>query len=75
MATTGGAKVLGLKTGRFEPGYAFDAIVVDTRAPDSNLVCWEGTDSVEDVLQKIVNNADRHNISQVWVQGNLIKSG
>ena len=74
MATTGGAKVLGLKTGRFRPGFAFDAIAVDTRASESNLICWEDTDSTEDVLQKIVNNADRHNISKVWVQGRLVKA-
>ena len=73
MATTGGAKVLGLQTGRFEPGFSFDAIIVDTRAPDSNLVCWEGTDTAEDVLQKIVNNADRHDIATVWVQGDLVR--
>jgi len=73
MATTGGAKVLGLKTGRFESGYVFDAMVVDTGAPDSNLVCWEEMDTPEDILQKIVNNADRHNITNVWVQGNLVK--
>ena len=74
MATTGGAKVLGLKTGRFEPGFAFDAIVVDTCAEDSNLMCWDGMDAAEDILQKIVNNADRHNISGVWVQGTLVKT-
>jgi guanine deaminase len=73
MATTGGAKVLGLKVGRFEPGNAFDAMVIDTQTPDSNLVTWESLDTADDVLQKIVNNADRHNIERVWVQGKLVK--
>jgi guanine deaminase len=73
MATVGGAKVLGLPTGQFEPGYAFDAMVVDARVADSNLLVWKDLDSDDDVLQKIVNNAGRHNITNVWVQGRLVK--
>lgn len=73
MATMGGAKVLGLPIGQFEPGYAFDAMVVDTRIADSNLLVWKDLDSDDDVLQKIVNNADRHTITNVWVQGRLVK--
>jgi guanine deaminase len=74
MATAGGARALGLKTGRFAPGYAFDAIVVDTRADDSNLTTWEGMDSNDDVLQKIVYNAGRSNIAGVWVQGRRVSA-
>jgi guanine deaminase len=73
MATVGGARALGLKIGQFRKGYSFDAIVVDANLPESNLVFWDGMDSTDDLLQKIVYNADRHNISKVWVQGTAVK--
>jgi guanine deaminase len=72
MATAGGARALGLNTGRFAAGCAFDAIVVDTRVDDSNLTTWESMDSYDDVLQKIVYNAGRSNVTAVWVQGRLV---
>ena len=50
-----------------------DAIVIDTDVAESNLIVWDEIDDVEDVLQKIIYNADRNNISKVWVQGNLVK--
>lgn len=73
MATVGGAKSLGLKVGQFSEGYAFDAIVMDTTLPDSNLIVWPDSDTYEDVLQKIIYNADRRNISKVWIQGKIVK--
>ena len=73
MATAGGGEALDLKVGKFVPGYAFDAIVIDTDAPDSNLIIWDDLDSGDDILQKIIYNADRRNIRQVWVQGRQIK--
>jgi guanine deaminase len=73
MATVGGAKVLGLPIGQFEAGYAFDAMVVDTRVADSNLLVWKDLDSDDDILQKIVNNAGRQDVTNVWVQGRLVK--
>ena len=72
MATAGGGEALGLKVGKFLEDYAFDAIVVDTTVPDSNLIIWEDMDSGDDILQKIIYNADRHNIKRVWVQGNQV---
>jgi guanine deaminase len=72
MATAGGARVLGLDTGRFAAGCAFDAIVIDTRVDASNLTVWAGMDSHDDVLQKIVYNAGRSNIAGVWVQGRRV---
>ena len=74
MATAGGARTLGLNTGRFAAGYAFDAIVIDTQVDDSNLTAWEGMDSHDDVLQKIVYNAGRSNVTSVWVQGRRVSS-
>ena len=73
MATAGGGEALGLKVGKFVRGYAFDAIVVDTGAPDSNLIIWEDMDDGDDILQKIIYNADRRNIKRVWVQGEQVK--
>jgi guanine deaminase len=73
MATAGAASVLGLNIGRFAAGYAFDAIVVDAGIDGSNLRIWDGIDSNEDILQKIVYTAGRHNISDVWVQGRRVK--
>ena len=73
MATTGGGEALGLKVGKFVEGYAFDAIIVDTSVPDSNLIIWEDMDRGDDILQKIIYNADRRNIRRVWVQGELLK--
>ncbi|GJM40665.1 MAG: guanine deaminase [Ardenticatenaceae bacterium] len=72
MATAGGGKALDLPIGLFQENYLFDAIVVDTKVSDSNLVVWDDLDGVEGVLQKIIYNASRQNICKVWVQGKLI---
>ncbi|WP_420643689.1 guanine deaminase [Candidatus Leptofilum sp.] len=72
MATTGGGKALDLNIGLLKKGYAFDALVLDTRVANSNLVVWNELDKGEDVLQKIIYNASRQNIRKVWVQGKLI---
>jgi len=73
MATTGGGLALDLDVGLLAPGYAFDAIVVDTRAPDSDVLVWDDIDSAEDVLQKIIYNAGRRNIRKVWVDGRAVR--
>lgn len=73
MATTGGGRALNLKIGQITEGYAMDAIVVDTAVPESNVFVWDDRDSVEDVLQKIIYNVDRSNITKVWVQGDRLK--
>ena len=73
MATTAGGLALDLKIGLIKQGYAFDAIVIDANAENSNLILWEGLDTHEDMLQKIIYTADRHNITRVWAQGRLIK--
>lgn len=72
MATTGGGNALDLNIGLFKKGYAFDAIVVDATVANSNLMVWNELDGAEDVLQKIIYNANRQNIRKVWVQGALI---
>ena len=74
MATTGGGLSLGLPIGVLEPGYVFDAIVVDSAVPETDLMIWPALDDKQDVLQKILNNAVRRNVVQVWVQGELVRS-
>ena len=73
MATAGGGEALGLKVGKFVQGYAFDALVIGTDVPDTNLIIWEEMDTGDDILQKIIYNAERQNIKRVWVQGKRIK--
>jgi guanine deaminase len=73
MATAGGGRALDLKIGLFEPGYAMDAIVVDTSIKDSDLTVWKEVDGIEDIVQKIIYNGHRSNITSVWVQGDRIK--
>ena len=72
MATAGGGEALGLPVGRFESGCRFDAMLVDTRRPGSNLMVWPDADCLEDVLQKIVYNAGRDDIRTVWVEGRVV---
>ena len=73
LATAGGADVLGIRAGRFLPGHVFDAIVVDISVPGSDVIAWPSLDDGEDVLQKILYNADRRNIARVWVQGRRVR--
>lgn len=66
LATAGGGVALDLPIGVFREGYQFDAIVLDGRAADSNLNLDEDS-APEVILQKIVYQATRANIAQVWV--------
>jgi guanine deaminase len=74
MATTGGGEALRLPIGLIEPGYAFDAIAIDSTVPETDLNVWPDMDSPLDILQKIVNNTVRRNVGRVWIQGTLVKS-
>ncbi len=66
MATAGGGVALDLPVGLFAPGYQFDACVIDASQSHSNLHI-DRDDSAETVLQKIIYEAARTNIVQVWV--------
>lgn len=72
VASTKGGEALDLKIGRIAPGYFFDAIVVDTTRPNSNLCIFDEVDSLEDVFQKIMYNANPSNIVQTYVNGRLV---
>ena len=74
LATGGGGEALDLPVGQFRPGYRFDAILIDTSLPGSNIRLWPG-DTSEDILQKLVCNATRADISKVWVEGRLVHEG
>lgn len=63
MATKGGGAFWG-KVGSFEPGYAFDALVMD----DSNLGSKGGLD-LEQRLERIIYLSDDRNISAKYVAG------
>jgi guanine deaminase len=73
MATTGGGIALDLPIGVLDPGYSFDAQVIDTAAPDSDVLVWSGLDTDHDVVEKIVHNAGRRNVATVWIQGKIVK--
>ncbi len=66
MATVAGGLALNLKLGKFEPGYIFDAQVVDIC---ENLPRYNQEKSKEDLLHKVLLLAQRENIKEVWVQG------
>ena len=72
LATAGGAEALDLPTGSFRPGHEFDALLIDCRAPASNIALRVGDDTLDDAFQKIVLNATRANITSVWVSGRNI---
>ena len=66
LATAGGGISLDLPIGLFEPGYQFDAFVLDANAGDMTVY---PEDSPADILHKAVYLAGRSNIAQVWVSG------
>ncbi|MBO3762165.1 guanine deaminase [Ciceribacter sp. L1K22] len=72
IATAGGARALDLPVGQFAPGYRFDAVVVDTRAPQGSMRLWEEFDQGDGILQKIVFTASKANIAHVWVDGRQV---
>jgi guanine deaminase len=74
LATTGGGIALDLPIGVLDKGFSFDAQVVDTAAPDADLMVWPELDTDHDVLEKMIHNAGRGNVAQVWVQGASVKA-
>lgn len=71
LATAGGGEALGEPIGLLRGGYRFDAILIDTRLPGSNVRLWPD-DTAEDILQKLVCGMSRADISKVWVEGRLV---
>ena len=65
MATLNGARALGLERelGSLQPGKAADVVAVDFGAPELT-PCY-------DPVSHLVYAAGRHNVSHVWVRGEL----
>ncbi len=72
LATTAGGIALDLPIGLLKPGYRFDALLIDTAVPDTDLRLYDYDNSV-DILQKIIWNTNQRNIKKVWVNGRLVK--
>lgn len=73
LATAGGADALDLPVGCFAPGRYFDALVIDTAAPNGGIRLEDDVDEPETVLQKIIYTASRANIAAVWIGGRQVK--
>jgi guanine deaminase len=73
LATAGGGVALDLPVGVFREGCQFDALVIDARAPDSNLRLYRH-DTPDEILQKIIYHASRVNIREVWVANRRVHS-
>lgn len=72
MATVGGGLAIDTKVGLFAPEYAFDALIVDTQAPDSDVFIIPELDTPRDRLEKIIALNRRTNVRQVYVQGKQV---
>lgn len=72
LATRGGGEALGLPIGSFEPGHAFDALVIETGRPGSALRIWPGGDDPQAVFETIVRCAMPSDIMAVWVDGRQV---
>ena len=73
LATAGGGEALDLPIGLFRPGYAFDAILLQSGLLDGNLVFGPDEDG-DTILQRIVMGAGRGDIARVWVAGRSVRS-
>ncbi len=71
-ATKGGAEVLDLPVGSFEPGRRFDAFQIDPEAAAGTVHLFDETP--EAALQKIVYTASKANIVRVWVDGKTVRN-
>ena len=61
---------MGEVIGKFEVGYEFDAILVDTHLGDHDgPFDFFKEDKVEVLFEKWINLGDDRNIKRVWVQG------
>lgn len=73
LATAAGGEALDLPIGLFRPGFAFDALVVQSGLPDGN-VTFAADEDGDVVLQRIVMGAGRGDIARVWVAGRVARA-
>jgi guanine deaminase len=72
LATAGGAQALDLPVGSFARGKLFDAIAIDTQAPEGSIRLFGQTEPA-DILAAILYTASRPNIARVWVGGEVVR--
>jgi len=74
MATLGGATALGLgdKTGSFEIGKDFDALLVDMSVPSGASTVSPQDDDAKNILEKFLFLGDDRNIQRVYVSGRQV---
>jgi guanine deaminase len=72
LATAAGGEALDLPIGLFRPGYAFDAILLQSGLPDGSLI-FGPEEAGDTILQRIVMGAGRGDIARVWVAGRLVR--
>ncbi|MBN8996128.1 MAG: guanine deaminase [Rhizobiales bacterium] len=72
LATAGGADVLDIPVGTFAPGMKFDAIAIDTAAPDGTIRRLDGDEDLGTTLQRILFTASKRNIADVWTGGRRV---
>lgn len=72
LATAAGGEALGLNVGRFAPGYAFDAQLIDTATEHGTIRMFTDTSSSDAALAKILYAATPPNVSDVWVAGRSV---
>jgi guanine deaminase len=71
LATAGGGLALDLPIGQLAPGFRFDAMAVDTAAPEGGIRLF-GETAPDLILEKILYGATRANIAAVWVDGQKV---
>ena len=76
LATRGSAEVASLadKVGCFEAGLKFDAIRIRVDEKVSPASVTFGPETLEELVQKFVFIGDDRNVTQVWVDGKMVKN-
>ncbi|GLQ56347.1 guanine deaminase [Devosia nitrariae] len=71
LATAGGGIALDLPIGRFAPGYRFDAVAIDSTAPQGGIRLF-GETQPQAIFEKLLYGATRANVAAVWVDGEQV---
>ena len=71
LATVGGGQALDLPIGSFAVGQRFDAMAIDTTAPQGGIRLFGLSDPAA-IFEKILYGATRANIETVWVDGHAV---
>jgi guanine deaminase len=71
LATAGGGIALDLPIGLLQPGYHFDALVIDIRAQSAQL-SLTGAETASELTQKLIYGATRAHIAETWVGGRRV---